>query len=139
MKDSKVRRWAAGLVIAGLVAVGLGAWLALSGGGSTGPPSGMAFLGVRVHSVDGGAEILSVTPRTPAAGAGLRPARKKPKRLGDIITAIDGTDIGSSEELVGAIDLHRPGDKVLVTFKRGGYTTWVRLKLATKPAAAAQR
>src|SRR4051812_20321487 len=133
MRDSRTGRWAAGLAIAGLALVGAGAWLALSGGGSTTAPAGGALLGVRVHSVDGGAEVLSVTPGSPAASAGLRAQRKAPKRRGDIVTAIDGTDVGSAEELVGAIDFRRPGDTVLVTFKRGGYTTWARVKLGVKP------
>jgi len=132
MEGSKGRRWAVGLALVGLAAVAVAAWLGFSGGGSTTPVGG-AMLGVRVHSVDGGAEVLSVTPGSPAARAGLRPQRKSPKRRGDVITAIDGTDIGSAPELVGQMDLHSPGDDVLVTFKRGRYTTWARVKLGVKP------
>src|SRR5262245_51463996 len=109
MEDSRRRGWAAGFAIAGLAAAAVGAWLALSGGGST-TPAGGARLGVRVHDVAGGAEVLTVTPGSPAAKAGLRGQRKAPKRTGDIITAIDGTDVGSAPEVVGQIDLHRPGD-----------------------------
>jgi S1-C subfamily serine protease len=115
------------LLVVGFVVAAVGAWLALSGGGST-PQTGTAFLGVRVHGEGGGATILTVTPGTPAAAAGLRGGKR-----GDVVTAVDATDVSSSSELVQAIAQHRPGDDVLITFRRGRATTWARVKLATKP------
>jgi len=118
----------AALLVLGFVLASVGAWFALSGGGST-PQTGTAFLGVRVHGVGGGATILTVTPGTPAAAAGLHGGKG-----GDVITAVDGTDVSSSGELVQAIAGHRPGDDVLLTYRRGKATTWARVKLGTKPS-----
>src|SRR5262249_12906094 len=81
-----------------------------------------------VHGAGGGATVLTVTPGTPAASAGLHGGKR-----GDVITAVDGTDVSSSGQLVEAIARHRPGDDVLITYRRGKATTWARVKLGTKP------
>jgi len=117
----------AALLVLGFVIAAVGSWLALSGGNSS-PQTGAAFLGVRVHGAGGGATVLTVTPGTPAASAGLHGGKR-----GDVITAVDGTDVSSSGQLVEAIARHRPGDDVLITYRRGKATTWARVKLGTKP------
>jgi putative serine protease PepD len=63
----------------------------------------------------------AVTPGGPAAKAGLRP--------GDIIVAADGERITSPEELIVAIRKRAPGDKITLTYLRGGkrHTTTVTL------------
>ena len=37
-----------------------------------------------------------------------------------MITTVNGTTIASGDDLSRAIDAHKPGDKVSVTYKRGG-------------------
>ncbi|TFV44640.1 PDZ domain-containing protein [Blastococcus sp. TF02A-35] len=75
-----------------------------------------ATLGVNARSVtDGtrdGALVLNVEPGSAAARAGIRDE--------DIIIAVDGTPVGSSEELVVAVDARAPGDEVTIEFVRGG-------------------
>ena len=63
----------------------------------------------------------AVTPNGPADKAGLKP--------GDVITKLDDTVIDSGPTLIGEIWTHKPGDKVKITYKRGGkeHTTDVTL------------
>ncbi|MFB7630777.1 S1C family serine protease [Streptomyces sp. NPDC056149] len=62
-----------------------------------------------------------VTPGGPADKAGLKP--------GDTITKLDNTIIDSGPTLISEIWQHKPGDRVTLTFKRGGkeHTTQVTL------------
>jgi len=63
----------------------------------------------------------AVTPRGPAARAGLR--------SGDVVVAADGERITSPEELIVAIRKHAPGDRMTLTYVRSGHrhTTTVTL------------
>ncbi|MFH8404498.1 S1C family serine protease [Streptomyces sp. NPDC018019] len=62
---------------------------------------------------DGGTDgSASVTPNGPADKAGLKP--------GDTITKLDNTIIDSGPTLISTIYQHKPGDKVTLTYKRGG-------------------
>ncbi|MFD7663264.1 trypsin-like peptidase domain-containing protein [Streptomyces sp. NPDC059788] len=54
----------------------------------------------------------AITPNGPADKAGLKP--------GDTITKLDNTVIDSGPTLISTIYQHKPGDKVTLTFKRGG-------------------
>ena len=58
----------------------------------------------------------------PAQRAGLRP--------GDVVTAIDGTKVADSAELIVAIRSHRPGETVTLTVKRSGAERQIRVTLA---------
>jgi S1-C subfamily serine protease len=75
-----------------------------------------ATLGVAARSVtDGtrdGALVVNVEPDGPGGQAGLREQ--------DVIIAVDDMRVGSSEELVVAIDSYAPGDTVTVEYVRGG-------------------
>ncbi|MFF5106249.1 S1C family serine protease [Streptomyces sp. NPDC000134] len=70
----------------------------------------------------GGAE--PVEPGGPAADAGLKP--------GDVITKLDDHVIDSGPTLIGEIWTHQPGDKVTVTYERGGKEHTVELTLGSK-------
>jgi putative serine protease PepD len=87
-----------------------------------------AYLGVAVQtSSSGGAAVGKVRPGTPAAHASLR--------TGDVITSINGEKISSVGELQSAIDAHKPGDTVTITFKRADKTHTVRETLGTRPTS----
>ena len=57
-----------------------------------------------------GVYVTQVSPESPASLAGLK--------AGDIITAIDGTEISSMEELQAIIEEHSVGDKVTLSVTR---------------------
>jgi len=58
------------------------------------------------------------------------PADKAGIKAGDLIIAIDGVEIASSDELIVAIRSHNVGDKVKVKFKRNSITREVSVTLA---------
>ena len=68
-----------------------------------------------------GAEVGTVVAGSGAAKAGLA--------VGDVITAIDGTEVRGSDGLQAAIAGHRPGDTVSVTFTRDGSSRTVSVVL----------
>jgi S1-C subfamily serine protease len=88
-----------------------------------------AFLGVQTSATGGsGASVAAVVPDSPAAQAGIA--------QGDVITAIDGTPIGSATDLTTALIGHHPGDQVTVHWTDGsGRAHSAPVRLATGPAA----
>ena len=96
-----------------------------------------AFLGVttatlndanrsRLGGVSGsGAFVTSVSPGTPAEAAGLRP--------GDVITAVGGDKVTSSDELGTAIRKRKPGDAVEVRWQRAGAERSATVTLGSTP------
>lgn len=77
--------------------------------------------------------ILNVDPDGPAAKAGLRSTRRDDRgriRWGDIITAVDGKKIGSSNELAALLEEnYEIGQQVALTIDRDGEERDVRLTL----------
>jgi S1-C subfamily serine protease len=75
-----------------------------------------ASLGVSARTVtDGvrdGALVINVEPGSPADLAGIQEQ--------DIVIAVEGDPVRSSEELVVAIDSYEPGDTVTLEIVRGG-------------------
>jgi putative serine protease PepD len=85
-----------------------------------------AYLGVSTQSVDGtGATVVDVGPGTPAAGAGIQ--------VGDVIVALDGQPITDSDGLASTVGNHKPGDRVTVTYQRGGTRRTAQVTLGTRP------
>ena len=85
------------------------------------------FLGISGDNApnSAGAFVQSVVSGGPAAQAGLR--------QGDIIVAVDGTKVSSFDDLIAALSTHQPGQKVQVTYVRGGarHTTSATLSAAS--------
>jgi S1-C subfamily serine protease len=102
--------------------------------------TGGAFLGISSVTVTGdirqrfgiqaskGALVVDVTPGSPADDAGLR--------QGDVITAIGGDQIASSDNLSSAVRKHKPGDKVEVKWQRGSQQQSGTVNLGSRPASA---
>jgi putative serine protease PepD len=84
-----------------------------------------AYLGVQLDSTASNARLASVQPGTPAARAGLQ--------AGDVITAINGKTITSTNGVQSAISSKRPGDKISLTYTRDGQSHTVELTLAKRP------
>jgi putative serine protease PepD len=86
-----------------------------------------AYLGVQLTDAGSGgaATVAQTVSGGPGASSGLR--------SGDVVTAIDGKTVDSSDALVAAVDSHKPGDEITLTVKRGGGTSQVKVKLGTRP------
>ena len=85
-----------------------------------------AYLGASVQTAANGVELAQVRNGTPADKAGLR--------AGDVVTALDGKRVSTAAQLQAAIDAHRPGDRVKLTYRRNGESHTVQVKLATRPS-----
>ena len=85
-----------------------------------------AYVGVLLNgSSTGGAEITQVQPGSPAASAGLR--------SGDLVTAINGKTMNSTQQFIETVDTYAPGQTITLTVKRGGGTQTIKLTLGTRP------
>ena len=71
-------------------------------------PRGMIGVQVSAVSTSNGATVEAVTSGSPAARAGIK--------AGDVITAIDGSPVSSSDALGTLIKAHAAGDQVTVTW-----------------------
>ncbi|WP_433535513.1 trypsin-like peptidase domain-containing protein [Micromonospora sp. CA-249363] len=79
-------------------------------------------LGVGVNQAEGGgALVASVTPGSPAEKAGLQ--------QGDVVTRFGDKPINDSDDLVGAVQAGKVGDRVEVHFKRNGAEKTVTVTL----------
>jgi S1-C subfamily serine protease len=94
--------------------------------------------------VEEGVLVQQVEERGPAAAAGIQGATTAAEVEGqefglggDIITAIDGEKIGSTEDLVKTISDAHAGETVEVTVIRGERTATVSVTLAERPAISA--
>jgi putative serine protease PepD len=86
-----------------------------------------AYVGVFLNGASlGGAQITTVQPGSPASAAGLRP--------GDVVTAINGKRITSTQQFIETVDTYSPGQTVTLTVKSNGKTKQVKLTLGTRPA-----
>ena len=84
-----------------------------------------AFLGVMIGQ-DG--TISGAVDGSPAAGAGIA--------AGDTITAVDDTEIASTDDLTQALASHDPGDRVTITWTSpDGSTHTATVTLAAGPAS----
>ena len=84
-----------------------------------------AAIGVKALTATGGrqgATVQEVLPGGPAADAGLQ--------SGDVITAVDGTQVSSVDELIIAIREHKVGDTVTLTYYRSGQKSTAKVTLA---------
>jgi serine protease Do len=80
-----------------------------------------ALLGVVTEKAAGGVEIMEVSKNSGAEKAGLKP--------GDIITAIDDTNIETPAQLSEAIGKKQPGDEITVNYLREGKANTAKVTL----------
>jgi putative serine protease PepD len=94
-----------------------------------GQPIRHAYVGVFLNGAStGGAQITSVQPNSPASRAGLR--------TNDLVTAIDGKTIRSTQQFIETVDTYSPGQTITVTIKRAGTVKQLKLTLGTRPQSA---
>jgi serine protease Do len=99
----------AGLAATNGLSVDHGAWISLTGTGSTG---------------------TAVEAGSPAAQAGIKD--------GDIIVAVDGAQIDATHPLVELLAQFAPGNKVTLTVQRGSSTLQLPVTLGTRPQSISQ-
>jgi putative serine protease PepD len=92
------------------------------------PPSSQPFLGVQLQTAaaGGGAAITTVTAGSPAGKAGLQ--------VGDIITAVDGAPVESSNDAVADVSLYDAGTPITITYTHAGVSHTVTVTLASRTA-----
>ena len=71
-----------------------------------------------------GVAVMQVEKQSPAAEAGVRP--------GDIITALNGVETATAEDLIAALRNTKPGDRVEFTVLRGDKTQEVAVTVAER-------
>ena len=87
-----------------------------------------AYVGVELSGGSvGGAQISSVQQGSPATAAGLQ--------QGDVITAINGRTVTTTDQFIATIDNYSPGQTVTLTVQRSGQTKHVQVKLGVRPTA----
>ena len=110
-----------------------------------------AYLGVGIATITdalasqlglpAGVEVTQVTSGGPAADAGLKAADattvvggQEFPTGGDIITAVNGKPVSTSEELQSVIGAMKPGDSASITYSRDGSAHTVQVALGTRPS-----
>ncbi|MEW2620196.1 trypsin-like peptidase domain-containing protein [Streptomyces sp. NPDC048106] len=93
-----------------------------------------AKIGASVSLEDsaGGAKITDQGADGAAAVEAGGPADKAGLKPGDVITKLDNSVIDSGPTLIGEIWTHQPGDKVTLTYKRGGQEHTAELTLGAR-------
>jgi putative serine protease PepD len=88
-----------------------------------------AYVGVELSGLSsGGAQIAQVQPGTPGAAAGLKAK--------DLVTAIDGKTVSTTDQFIAVISNYQPGQTVTLTLQRGGKTLNIKVKLGVRPASS---
>ena len=94
--------------------------------GKSAPVTPKPRLGVTLQDGTTGVVVTGVASGSGAETAGIK--------VDDVITAVDGKTIGSSDELGAAIKAHKPGDKISITLDRAGKSVTVTATLGTATA-----
>ncbi len=79
-----------------------------------------------------GAKIIDQKPTGPDPIEAGGPADKAGLKPGDVITKLDDFVIDSGPTLIGEIWTHKPGDKVTITYERGGQSRTVDVTLGSR-------
>lgn len=82
-------------------------------------------LGVDLEALTAGAEVVTVLPDTPGEEADLA--------AGDVITAVDGVEVGDADAAVAEIGRLEPGDEVVLRLGDGDEARDVTVELASNP------
>jgi len=87
-----------------------------------------AYLGIQVgdNGNSGGAKVASVVSGSPADNAGLK--------AGDVITAVDGKQIATADDLTALVNSYKPGDKATLMVDRGGSTRSISVTFGSRPS-----
>jgi S1-C subfamily serine protease len=86
-----------------------------------------SYVGVDLNPAasTGGAQITQIQSGSPAQSAGVQP--------GDVVTAINGKAIASTQQFIETVDNYSPGQTITLHLKRAGQIKTIQLKLGTRP------
>ncbi|MHB8693588.1 MAG: S1C family serine protease [Solirubrobacteraceae bacterium] len=94
-----------------------------------GHPIKHAYVGVDLNAAStGGAQVSQIAAGSPGQLGGLQPY--------DLVTAINGHAISSTEQFIETVDRFSPGQKITLTVTRGGQTQQLHITLGLRPATA---
>lgn len=89
------------------------------------------YLGVQNENSMEAVRVRQVADNSPASRGGIK--------AGDVVTAVDGKQVKSSQEFLARMQEKRPGDKTSLSISRGSETREVAVTLAPWPASAEAR
>jgi S1-C subfamily serine protease len=110
-----------------------------------------AWLGVQMSDVDAdvakeldlpvdhGALVVEATEDGPADDAGIEGGDSTTGQGGDVITAIDGKTINTSDDLAAAIAAKKPGDTVEIEYYHDGEKQTAEVELGERPSSLDQQ
>jgi putative serine protease PepD len=88
-----------------------------------------AYLGVSTSpATSGGAQVGSVNPASPAERGGVE--------VGDVVTEVDGENVGAPEDISTAIADNKPGDRITMKVHRDGRDQTLNVTLGNRPSTA---
>jgi putative serine protease PepD len=101
-----------------------------------------AYVGLCVQDATTGAGAeIAPSSQTSATGSGCStpvvsgsPAAKAGLKAGEVITAVNGQQITSSDDFVEVLGKYAPGDVVTFTIRDGGATKTIKVTLGNRPA-----
>ncbi len=95
--------------------------------------SGQGFLGIQSQDANGqGVQVAGFTNDA----SGQSPAQKAGLQSGDIITAINGQTVASSDDIASVVLTQAPGTKITVTVLRGSSQMTLNVTLGERPASS---
>jgi len=83
------------------------------------------YLGVALHSIDGGAIVLGVAPGSPAERGGII--------VGDVITGIGGNKASDADDVHAALGGSAPGKQIAIDVLRGGKPQQLNVTVGERP------
>jgi S1-C subfamily serine protease len=89
--------------------------------------------------VDHGALVVEATQDGPADDAGIEGGDSTTGQGGDVITAIDGKTIDTSDDLASAIAAKKPGDTVEIEYYHDGEKQTAEVELGERPSSLDQQ
>jgi S1-C subfamily serine protease len=116
-----------------------------------------AYLGITGASIDAslarlnlatksGVLVQTVSPGSPAAKAGIKGGDARANLDGsqialggDVVKKVDGRTVHTMEDVVAAINRHKPGDSVTLELLRAGKAVTLKVTLSQRPGQAPQQ
>jgi S1-C subfamily serine protease len=103
--------------------------------GASGNGGGFSFGNGGYFGQSGGSGTTSVTGALVQQVASNGPAAQAGVQQGDVITAVNGAQVSSANDLLTILSQQKPGDTITLTLNRNGSTVPVHVHLGELPAS----